>query len=90
MFWLVNSKGAYGARSGLQQVLREIINGIIQARIIHYIGSSQEYDLVDANLSPAYVNACDQGDPTKSNCMSAQTIVARIFNTLRKSNRFSL
>jgi hypothetical protein len=29
MFWLINRKGAYGARSGLPQLVREIASGII-------------------------------------------------------------
>lgn len=89
MFWLINSKGAYGARSGLQQVLMEIVSGIIKARVFHYIESSEENDLVDGNPS-GYVYGCDQRDSTKSNCMSAQKIVARVFNTLRHSDRFLL
>jgi hypothetical protein len=88
MFWLINSKGAYGARSGLQQALKEIVNGIIKARVIHYIESSEEHDLVEGNPS-AYVYGCDKRD-SKKNCMSAQQIVARIFNTFRHSDRFSL
>ena len=32
MFWLINEKGAYGARSGLLPVAREIIKGIFKRR----------------------------------------------------------
>ena len=90
MFWLINSKGAHGARSGLEQVLKEIVNGIIKARVIHYIESSKEYDRIDGNIPSACGNACEQRNTTESDCMSAQKIVVRIFNTLRNSGRFSL
>src|SRR6266508_3225816 len=32
MIWLINEKGAYGARSGLLPVAREIIKGIFKRR----------------------------------------------------------
>jgi hypothetical protein len=32
MFWILNKNGAYGARSGLPQVLKEIIFGIFAGR----------------------------------------------------------
>jgi hypothetical protein len=32
MFWLINEKGAFGARSGLMEVFKEIIRGLIKTR----------------------------------------------------------
>jgi hypothetical protein len=32
MFWLINKNGAYGARSGLVQVVKEIIIGLYKGK----------------------------------------------------------
>ena len=43
MFWLVNRSGAYGARSGLPQVAREIIVGLFRSRKASDIPAACEY-----------------------------------------------
>lgn len=44
MFWMVNKNGAYGARSGLLPVAREIIVGIFRGGSASYIAAACEYD----------------------------------------------
>jgi hypothetical protein len=43
MFWLINRSGAYGARSGLPQVAREIIVGMFRSRKKSEVMESCEY-----------------------------------------------
>ena len=51
MFWLINKKGAYGARSGLVQVAKEIIIGLFKGRdSIYSIAGLTTDDNCDSNL----------------------------------------
>ena len=43
MFWLINKNGAYGARSGLLQVAREIIVGMVKGGKASKIAAACEY-----------------------------------------------
>jgi hypothetical protein len=58
MFWLINRNGAYGARSGLLQVIREIIISLIKRR---YAKSETK---ISSYKSKCQLNSC--GSPTKT------------------------
>jgi hypothetical protein len=58
MFWLINRNGAYGARSGLLQVIREIIISLIKRR---YTKSETK---ISSNKSRCQLNSCS--DLTKT------------------------
>ncbi|HKZ61438.1 MAG TPA: hypothetical protein VJZ68_03340 [Nitrososphaera sp.] len=44
MFWLINKNGAYGARSGLLPVVRQIIAGMFRGGKTSDIAAACEYD----------------------------------------------
>jgi hypothetical protein len=79
MFWLINKKGAYGARLGLVQVAKEIIFGLFKRKVKNYMNNSGN--------SINYILACDYKNQTMS-CMSAENILKRIINMMRNSDRF--
>ena len=79
MFWLINKKGAYGARLGLVQVVKEIISGLFKRKVKNYMNNS-------ANSSN-YILTCDYKNQTMS-CMTAGNILKRIINMMRKSDIF--
>ena len=58
MFWLINKNGAYGARSGLLQVIREIIISLIKRR---YTRSETK---ISAYKAKCELNSC--ASPMKS------------------------
>ena len=71
MFWLINEKGAYGARSGLLPVAREIIKGIFKRR-----GLKDQVNLV---------TACDYDE--KLSCTSGMNTLKRIVNMMLNSSQ---
>ena len=79
MFWLINRKGAYGARLGLVQVVKEIISGLIKRKIKNYSN--------DSDNSSNYILTCDYKNQTMS-CMTAGNTLKRIISMMRKSDIF--
>jgi hypothetical protein len=55
MFWLVNKSGAYGARSGLPQVAREIAIGLFRRRDASEINAACEYGTSTSCYTPTNV-----------------------------------
>jgi hypothetical protein len=77
MFWLINKKGAFGARAGLFQVIKEIIIGNFKNKLkSHYME-----DLNNNNL----VVKCNYQD--KESCMSTKNTINRIFNMIKNSKK---
>ncbi|MDP8886233.1 MAG: hypothetical protein M3M91_00425 [Thermoproteota archaeon] len=73
MFWLINKSGAYGARSGLLPLAKEIFIGIFRGRgNVSNINASCEFNGTDSNLS----------------CYAFAGILKRIIGTLRKGTTF--
>ena len=73
MFWLINRSGAYGARSGLLPLAKEIFIGIFRGGgKISDINASCEFTNTDYNLS----------------CYTFKGILKRIIGTLRKGTTF--
>jgi hypothetical protein len=75
MFWLINRSGAYGARSGLLPLTKEILVGILRGRgNVSNINASCEFNITtDNNLS----------------CYTSTGILKRIIGTLRKGTTFT-
>jgi hypothetical protein len=73
MFWLINSHGAYGARSGLPQVLKEIAVGISA-------GKEQ------AANSPSAIS-CEYGGERMS-CYTYANVIRRIVRLLSHGATF--
>ena len=70
MFWLINSKGAYGARAGLMPVVKEVLLGLL----VHKESRRLNTDAVKYTC-----------DVQSSSCMSTKGIIGRIMNMARTS-----
>jgi hypothetical protein len=77
MFWLLNRKGAYGARSGFVQVVKEIIIGWFKGKVM--IKNNK-------NNSNNYNLSCEYKESLMS-CGSPDLILKRIINMMRNSGR---
>src|SRR5918996_5808012 len=72
MFWLINKSGAYGARSGLLPLAKEILVGIFR-------GSGKVND-IDA--------ACEYDKTNNMSCYTLTDVLKRIAGILRKGTTF--
>lgn len=79
MFWLINKKGAYGAREGLIQVVKEIIIGWLKGKEIK--------NNTNNNNNNNYNLSCEYEDSVMS-CGSPESTLKRIINMMRNSERF--
>jgi len=80
MFWLINKKGAFGARLGLFQVVKEIIIGIFKG-----FSKNQQYSKeYNNNLE----GNCDY-KKDKESCMSTRNTLSRIFNMIKNSDKIN-
>ena len=77
MFWLVNKGGAYGARSGLLPIIKEILSGNFKQ-----VRKKEEEEKQDD-----YITACEYNG--QASCMStAISTIKRIVNMMRNGRRF--
>jgi hypothetical protein len=78
MFWLINKKGAFGARSGLFHTIKEIITGNVKNM------SKNKYNKNhNGMLATTY---CSYSD--RESCMSTRTTLNRMCNMMRNSDKF--
>ena len=70
MFWLINSKGAYGARAGLMPMVKEVLIGLL----VH-----NESPRLNTG---AVKYSCDV---QSSSCMSTKGLISRIMNMAKTS-----
>ena len=80
MFWLINKKGAYGARLGFIQLVKEIIIGWFKGKGIKNNKNNNSNNSNNNNLS------CEYKDSVMS-CGSPDSILKRIINMMRNSGR---
>jgi len=78
MFWLVNRTGAYGARSGLPQVLREIVVGMFKGSKAGRGGNGD--DMAAA--------ACEY-DGTSMSCYTPANVFKRLVKMLSHGAKFA-
>jgi hypothetical protein len=84
MFWLINKNGAFGARSGLMEVFKEIIRGIFKSKLRgNFLNDRPEYNLPDGVTSFKY-NSCDH--LAGSRCTTMGDTWTRIIGMLRNSD----
>jgi hypothetical protein len=77
MFWLINNKGAHGARAGFFQVLKEIAIGFFKGKETkRNNNTSNNYDL-----------SCEDKDSVIS-CDTPEGILKRIINMIKNSKKF--
>ena len=88
MFWLINKKGAFGARSGLVEVFKEIIRGLIRTRIGDNIPNvREEYTSTEGeDVTLFNNNSCSH--LTGSICASFRDTWTRIIGMLRRSDKY--
>ena len=80
MFWLINGKGAYGARLGLFHVIQEIIIGWFSGGSIKN-SISKNNDFTNPNLTCSY-------DKSILSCDSPKILIKRIINLMRNGKKF--
>ena len=78
MFWLINKKGAFGARSGLFQAIKEIITGNLKSMSKNKYSKNH-----NSMLATTY---CSYSD--RESCMSTRTTLNRMCNMMRNSDKF--
>ena len=83
MFWLINKKGAYGARLGIIQVVKEIIIGWFKGKGIKNNKNNNSNNSNNYNLSCEYKDS----DSVMSCGSSPDSILKRIINMMRNSGR---
>jgi hypothetical protein len=88
MFWLINKKGAFGARSGLVEVFKEIIRSLIRTRIGDNIPDvREEYTSTEGeDVTLFNNNSCSH--LTGSVCASISDTWTRIIGMLRTSDKY--
>ncbi len=72
MFWLIDSSGAHGARSGLLPLAKEILVGIFRGG-----GKVNDIDV-----------ACEYDKVNNMSCYTLMDVLKRIAGTLRKGTTF--
>jgi hypothetical protein len=73
MFWLINKSGAYGARSGLLPLAKEILVGIFRG---------------GGKVSHISTAACEFGKTNNMSCYTTTTVLKRIVGTLNHGTTF--
>lgn len=92
MFWLINRKGAFGARLGLIQVVKEIALGIFKSSFnARHKNNNKDYNKNNSSgSSGSSINNgtganCSYND--KESCMSTKNTLSRIFNLMKNSDK---
>jgi hypothetical protein len=75
MFWLINKSGAYGARSGLLPLAKEILVGILRGG-----GGGGKVSDISA--------ACEFDKTNNMSCYTTTTVLKRIVGTLSHGTTF--
>ena len=86
MFWLINRKGAYGARLGLIQVGKEIALGIFKSTFkAQHKNNNKDYNKNSSSSSNGTAENCSYND--KESCMSTKNTLSRIFSMMKNSDK---
>jgi hypothetical protein len=88
MFWLINKNGAFGARSALMEVFKEIIRGLYKTRLVNSFSDNREGGIFaedeDGNVSNG--NSCSH--LAGSGCTSFRDTLTRLVGMLSNSDRY--
>jgi hypothetical protein len=88
MFWLINKNGAYGARSGLVEVFKEIMRGNVRTRIGDNFPNIREGCTLTEGEDITSFNNDSCSRLTGSGCASFRDTWTRIFGMLRSSDKY--
>jgi hypothetical protein len=87
MFWLINRNGAFGARSGLKELIKEIIRGIFRTKLRgNFLSDRPEYNLPGGDVTSFKYHSCDH--LAESKCATMGHTWTRIIRMLRNSDIF--
>lgn len=85
MFWLINNNGAFGARSGLMEVFKEIIRGLIKTRLgINFPNDREGCSFTEDED----VTLCNNSTCDGSGCASFHDTWTRIAGMLMNSDKY--
>lgn len=87
MFWLINKKGAYGARLGLIQVVKEMIIGWFKGKTIENKKNNNNKNKNNNNNFNNNSLSCDYKDSEMS-CNDTESILKRVINLMKNSDQF--
>jgi hypothetical protein len=88
MFWLINKNGAFGARSGMMEVLKEIIRGLVKARKGDDLPNVREGSTLNDGEDVTLFNNDSCSRLTGSGCASFRDTFTRIIGMLRTSDKY--
>jgi hypothetical protein len=93
MFWLVNKKGAFGARSGLTKTAKEILIGNFKwfedkcGKRNNNDNNNEANSSLLKDSNEALQMQCNYKDI--SSCISTKSTLNRLFNMLKNSDKFN-
>lgn len=88
MFWLINKNGAFGARSGLMEVFKEIIRGRIKPRLGNNFPNDRKGCIFTKDEDVTLFNNSTCSDLAGSSCASFQDTWTRIVGMLMNSDKY--
>jgi len=88
MFWLINKNGAFGARSALMEVFKEIIRGLFKTRIVNSFPDNREGGIFAEDGDGTMFNDNSCNHLAGSVCNSFGDILTRLVGMLRNSDRY--
>ena len=88
MFWLINKNGAFGGRSGLMEVIKEIIRGNVRTRIRNNFSNVREEYTSTEGEDVTLLNNNSCCSFAGSGCTSFSDTWSRIFGMLRNSDKY--
>jgi hypothetical protein len=88
MFWLINRNGAFGARSGLIQVFKEIIRGLVKTRLANNSPNDREEPILTEDDGISLLNNSACGHLAGSRCASFLDTWTRLVGMLMSSDKY--
>ena len=88
MFWLINKNGAFGARSGLIEVFKEIIRGLIKTRLGNSFPNYNEGRVLTEDEDGTLLNNATCSHLAGSGCTSFRDTWTRIVGMVKNSDKY--
>jgi hypothetical protein len=88
MFWLINKNGAFGARSGLMEVFKEIIRGLIKTRLANNFSNNLEGRILTEDRDDTLFNNNACNHLAGSSCTSLGDTWTRLIGMLTNSDTY--
>jgi hypothetical protein len=88
MFWLINKNGAFGARSALIEVFKEIVRGLFKTRIVNSFSDNREEGIFEEDEDGTVFNGNSCSHFAGSGCTSFRDTCTRLVGMLRNSDKY--